>query len=78
MALEESDAAMYTDDSSLTTQIKTVLELVQMLAADAHKVSDWCTENKMAANATKMKVMFITTWQKRVSLPERQRKNTKC
>ncbi len=51
MALEESDVDMYADaeDSTLTAQAKTVPELEQILAADAHKVCDWCTENRMVA-----------------------------
>ncbi len=64
---------MYADNSILTTQAKTVPELEQNFAADAHKVSDWCTENRMAGNATKTNVMLITTWQKRASLPDKQR-----
>ncbi len=44
MALEESNADMYADDSTLTAQAKTVPELEHKLASDAHKVYDWCTE----------------------------------
>ncbi len=56
MALKESDADMYSDDS---TQAKTVPELEQKLVADAHKVSDWCTKNRMVANATKTKSCLL-------------------
>ncbi len=36
-------------------------------------VSEWCTDNRMLANASKTKTMLITTWQKRASLPEQDR-----
>ncbi len=36
-------------------------------------VSKWCSDNHMAVNTTKTKVMLITTKQKRASLPEHQR-----
>ncbi len=36
-------------------------------------VSEWCTHNHMLANASKTKVMLITTWQKRVSIPKQDR-----
>ncbi len=37
------------------------------------EITKWCVENRMSANATKTKSMLITTWQKRLSLPENQR-----
>ncbi len=40
------------------------------LTADAHKVFDWCTANRMA---TKTKDILITTWQKRAYLTEMQK-----
>ncbi len=40
MALEQSDADMYGDNSTLTDQAKTVPELEQNLAAHAHKEFD--------------------------------------
>ncbi len=36
-------------------------------------VSEWCTDNRMLANASKTKAMLITTWQKRASIPEQDR-----
>ncbi len=36
-------------------------------------VSEWCTDNRMLANASKTKAMLITTWQNRASLPEQDR-----
>ncbi len=50
---------MCADDSSYHTSKngsrikKTLPELEQNLEADADKVSDWCTHNRMNANATK-------------------------
>ncbi len=64
MALEQSDADMYGDNSTLTDQAKTVPELEQKLAAHAHKEFDLWTENRMAANENITNVMLITTWQK--------------
>ncbi len=40
---------------------------------NAGKVSQWCTDNHMAANTTETQVMLITTWQKRASLLENMR-----
>ncbi len=74
MALQDTDTEMYADDSTLTAQAKTTPELEDKLSSDAAKLSTWCQENHMAANTTKTKVMFFTTWQKRDSLPENERK----
>ncbi len=71
--LDKSDVDMYADDSSVTTATKTVSEIEQNLTDDAGKVSQWYTDNHMAANTTKTKVMFIMTWQKKASLPENMR-----
>ncbi len=59
MALQTSDADMYTDDSTLTAKAKTVAELEQKLASHAHKVSDWCTENRMVAMQPKQKSCLL-------------------
>ncbi len=37
------------------------------------KVTKWYVENRVSANTVKTKSMLITTWQKRLSLPENQR-----
>ena len=74
MALQDSEADMYADDSTITAQAKTVPKIEQSLNKDANIITQWCSENKMAAHATKTKVMLITTWQKRASLPENERK----
>ncbi len=73
LALDKSDTDMYADDSSATTSARTVLEIQQHLVKDADKVSKWCSDNHMATNPTKTKVMLITTWPKRASLLEHQR-----
>ncbi len=65
---------MYADDSTLTAQAKTTPDLEEKLLSDAAKVSTWCQENHMTASSTKTKVMLVTTWQKRASLPEHERK----
>ncbi len=74
MALQDTDTDMYADDSTLTAQANTTPELEEKLPYDAAKVSTWCQENHMAANTTKTKVMLVTTWQKRASLTENERK----
>ncbi len=40
MALEESDADMYTDDFTLTAQAKPVSDLEKKLTTDSHKISE--------------------------------------
>ncbi len=76
MALQDTDTDMYADDLTLTAQAKTTPELEEKLSSDAAKVSTWC-QGHMAANSTKTKVMLVTTWQKRASLPENERKLNK-
>ncbi len=71
--LDKSDVDMYSDDSFVTNAAKTVPEIGRNLTNDAGKVSQWCTDNHMAANTTKTKIMLITTWQKRASLQENMR-----
>ncbi len=72
LALDNSDTDMYADDLSVTTSARTVPKIEQHLVEDADKVS-WCSDNHMATNTTKTKLMLITTWQKRASLPEHHR-----
>ncbi len=36
-------------------------------------VSEWCTDNHMLVNASKIKAMLIINWQKHASLPEQDR-----
>ncbi len=74
MALQDTDTDMHADDSTLTAQAKTTPQLEERLSSDAAKVSTWCEENHMSANTTKTKVILVTTWQKRVSQPENERK----
>ena len=64
---------MYADDSTLTAQAKTTPELNETLNGQMALVSDWCGENHMVANETKTKGMLVTTWQKRISMPESDR-----
>ncbi len=52
---------MFADYSSVTTSAKPVPEIEQHMADDADKVSKWCSNNRMAANTTKTKVMLIIT-----------------
>ncbi len=52
---------MYADDSPVITSARTIPEIEQHLAEDADKVLKWCSDNHMAANTTKTKVMLITT-----------------
>ncbi len=74
MALQDTNTDMYTDDTTLIAQAKTTPELEEKLSSYAAKVSTWCQKNHMAANTTKTKVILATTWQKRASLPENERK----
>ncbi len=71
--IENSDCDMYADDTSVTSTATTVKDLEKRLSEDMTSVSEWCTDNRMLANTSKTKAMLITTWQKRVSLPEQDR-----
>ncbi len=64
---------MYADDSSVTSTVTTVKNLGKKLNKDMTSASEWCTDNRMLANAPRTKAMLITTWQKRASLPEQER-----
>ena len=68
--IENSECDMYADDSSITSSESTVKQLEDNLNEDMKSVSEWCSNNSMLANAPKTKVMLVTTWQKRASLPE--------
>ncbi len=57
-------------DSSVTLTATTVIDLEKKLNDYMTSVSEWCTDNRMLANASKTKAMLITTWQKLASLPE--------
>ncbi len=39
------------------------------LKQDATEINTWCSDNHMAANTSKAKVILVTNWQKRLSLP---------
>ncbi len=64
---------MYADDSTVTATTKTTDEINGHLNTDMEEITKWCVENHMSANATTIKSVLITTWQKRLSLPENQR-----
>ncbi len=64
---------MYADDSTASTMADTTEQLNNNLNTDAENINNWCNDNRMAANTTKTKAALITTWQKRLSLPEDQR-----
>ncbi len=61
---------MYADDSSVTSTATTVKDLETKLNEDMTSVSEWCSDNRMLANASKTKAMLITTWQKHASISE--------
>ncbi len=65
-----SEIDMYAGDSTVTSTAKTTEEINGYL--NTKEITKWCVENRMSANATKTKSMLITTWQKRLSLPENQ------
>ncbi len=46
---------MYADDSSVTSTATTVKDLEKKLNEDMTSVSEWCTDNRMLANASKNK-----------------------
>ncbi len=70
---KHSDIDMYADDSTVTFTAKTTKEINGHLSTNMKEITKWCVENCISANATKTKSMLITTWQKRLSLPENQR-----
>ncbi len=51
-------------------------KLEEKLTTHASIVLDWCRENKLAANATKAKIMQTTTWQKMVLIPQNEKKTS--
>ena len=73
LAVKNSEIDMYADDSTATSTADTTDQLNNNLNADAENINNWCEDNRMAANTTKTKAALITTWQKRLSLPEDQR-----
>ncbi len=36
------------------------------------EINNWCSDNHMVANTSKTKVILVTNWQKRLSLPADQ------
>ncbi len=64
---------MYADDPSVASTATTVKDLEKKLNEDMTLVSEWCTDNRMLANASKTKAMLITTWQTSASIPEQDR-----
>lgn len=63
---------MYADDSIITTSAKTVNQLNENLNEVMDKVSTWCNDNKMMPSTDKTKCMLITSWQKRLHLPQNE------
>ncbi len=58
---------------TVTSTAKTTEEINGNLNTDMKEIIKWCVENRMSTNATKTKSMLITTWQKRLYLPDNQR-----
>ncbi len=58
------------DDSTVKSTAKTTEKINGHLNTDMKEITKWCVENRMSANARKTKSMLITTWRKRLSLPE--------
>ncbi len=65
---------MYADDSTATATAKTTQELNVQLKHDATEINTWCSDNHMAVNTSRTKVMLVTNWHKRLSLPADQQK----
>ncbi len=65
---------MYADDSTATAAVKTTHELNVHLNQYTTEINTWCIDNHMAANTSKTKVILVTNWQKRLSLPADQQK----
>ncbi len=65
---------MYADDSTVISPTKTIEEINGYLNTDIKEITKCCVENCISANTTKTKSMFITTWQKQLSLPDNHRK----
>ncbi len=53
---------MYAEDSTVTATAKTTQELNVQLNQDATEINTWCSDNHIAANTLKMKVMLVTNW----------------
>ena len=56
---------MYADDTTIYDINKSKLEVEMNLQAALNNVSTWCLNNGMVLNASKTKVILITTPQKR-------------
>ncbi len=74
MSITNSNVDMYADDSTSTATAKTTQELNVQLNQHATEINTWCSDNHMAANTSNTKVMLVTNWQKRLSLPTDQQK----
>ncbi len=74
MSITNSNVDMYADDSTATATAKTTQELNVQLNQDATEINIWCSNHHMAANTSKTKVILVTNWQKRLSLPADQQK----
>ena len=61
--MEHSLVSMYADDSTISTNGKTIPLIEGKLNSDVEHVSNWCDENRMAINIDKAKAMLITTRQ---------------
>ena len=61
-----SNVDMYADDTTLYDINKSKLQVEINLQAALNNVSMWCLNNGMVLNATKTKVLLITTPQKTI------------
>ncbi|CAB4024976.1 Hypothetical predicted protein, partial [Paramuricea clavata] len=72
LSIPHGDIDMYADDSTITTSAKTINQLNENLNQAMDEVSNWCNDNKMMPNTDKTKCMLITSWQKRLHIPQNE------
>ena len=61
---------MYADDTTFHVNEDNIDDLNYKLNAEARYIAEWCQDNKMVINTSKIKCMLITTTHKRRSLSD--------
>lgn len=57
--LDNSDMALYADDSTINTSAQTLVELNTILQVELKLIENWIRDNKMVINAGKSKCMVL-------------------
>ena len=71
LLLPEGQCVMFADDTSATDSDPDIFSLENRLQGHLITLQNWCESNRMAINATKTKVMLISTRQKIAASPKR-------